>query len=178
MAHFTMRNAFLTVFLLLNYLAVHAQDKIRFRSTVNIGTFSYFTSLVMVDPGPGWNGYNLPRHPGTGIRVSITNGICISDLFHIGIGAGYANFSGISGMMLFGDIRADFSKKPFAIFAYVNPGYSHFWNQYEGGTGTAMFDFGLGARHKIFAKSYALLSIGLLSMQQNTYISVKLGYTF
>jgi len=97
---------------------------------------------------------------------------------HVGIGAGYANFSKTSGMMLFGDIRVDFSKKPFAVFAYVNPGYSHFWNQYDGGTGTAMIDFGLGARYNVFRKSKVLLSFGLLSMQQNSYIPVKLGYTF
>ena len=155
-----------------------SQGKIKFESTASIGTFSFLTGLVMVDPGPGWEGYNLPREQKTGIQAATINGISISDFFHIGIGAGYANFSKTSGMLLFADLRADFSKKPFALFAYANPGYSHFWNQYDGGTGTAMFDFGLGARYNVFSKSKVIFSFGLLFMQQNSYIPVKLGFTF
>jgi len=155
-----------------------SQGKIKFESTASIGTFSFLTGLVMVDPGPGWEGYNLPREQKTGIQAATINGISFSEFLHIGIGAGYANFSKTSGMLLFADLRADFSKKPFALFAYANPGYSHFWNQYDGGTGTAMFDFGLGARYNVFSKSKVILSFGLLFMQQNSYIPVKLGFTF
>lgn len=173
-----MRNTLLIVLLTFVFQTCFSQGKIKFESTASIGTFSFLTGLVMVDPGPGWEGYNLPREQKTGIQAATINGISISEFFHIGIGAGYANFDKKNGLMLFGDIRADFSKKPFAVFAYANPGYSHFWNQYDGGTGTAMFDFGFGARYKVLQKSKALISVGLLSMQQSTYISVKLGYTF
>ena len=173
-----MRNFILIFMLAFGFLTSKAQENIKFESTASIGTFSFLTGLVMVDPGPGWEGYNLPREQKTGIQAATINGISISEFFHIGIGAGYANFDKKNGLMLFGDIRADFSKKPFALFVYANPGYSHFWNQYDGGTGTAMFDFGFGARYKILEKSKALISVGLLCMQQSSYISVKLGYTF
>lgn len=166
-------------FLVITFLSAQSQGNIRFESTVNAGTVTYFTGLVMVDPGEGWQGYYLPREAGTGIQLTSSNGISISDNFHLGVGAGYAYISKTSGLMLFADLRADFSRrKPFAMFAYFNPGYSHFWNQYDGGTGTAMLDFGLGVRYKVMAKSKIMLSAGLLSMQMNTYISMKLGYTF
>jgi hypothetical protein len=174
-----MRTVVITFLLVFWLLTGYAQGNVKFESTAGVGTFSYFVGLVKVDPGPGWKGYNLPREPGTGFLISTSNGLSIFDFFHVGIGTGYAKINKTSGLMLFADLRADFSKKkPFAMFLYINPGYSHFWNQYEGGTGTALFDIGLGTRLKVLAKSKALLSLGLLSMQQNTYVSAKLGFTF
>jgi hypothetical protein len=173
-----MKNTILFLLLTISYLTSSAQDKVKFESTASFGTFSYFVALVMVKPGPNWKGYYLPREPGTGILLTSTNGISVYENFHFGAGVSYANIRGTSGLMIFGDIRADFSKKPFSMFLYINPGYSHFWNQYEGGTDTGMFDFGIGGRHIIFGKSKVLFSIGLLSMQMNSYISAKLGYTF
>jgi len=52
-----------------------SQGNIIFESTASIGTFSFLTGLVMVDPGPGWEGYNLPREQKTGMLVTTTNGI-------------------------------------------------------------------------------------------------------
>ncbi|NOU46097.1 MAG: hypothetical protein HOO86_03440 [Bacteroidales bacterium] len=173
-----MKKMIILLLLTISYLICDAQEKVKFESTASVGTFSYFLALVMVDPGPNWRGYYLPREPGTGLLLTSTNGIRVFENFHFGVGISYANFRAISGLMIFGDIRADFSKKPFSMFLYVNPGYSHFWNQYEGGTDTGMFDFGIGVRHKIFVKSKVLFSIGLLSTQMNSYLSSKLGYTF
>lgn len=170
--------AILFILLTSCFQLVNAQDKVKFESTVSVGTFSYFISLVMVKPGPNWKGDYLPREPGTGIILSTINGINISENFHFGAGISYANIKGTSGLLILGDIRADFSKKPFSLFLYINPGYSHFWNQYEGGTDTGMFDFGIGGRYKVLKKSKALFSIGLLSMQMNSYVTAKLGYTF
>ena len=173
-----MNKTILLLILAISYLTLNAQNKIKFESTAGVGSFSYFTSLVMVKPGPNWQGYYLPREPSTGILLTSTNGICVSENFHFGAGISYANIKGTSGLIIFGDIRADFSKKPFSLFLYVNPGYAHFWNQYEGGTSTGMFDFGIGGRQKVFKKSKVLLSVGSLSMQMNSYISAKLGYAF
>jgi hypothetical protein len=177
-----MKKYIFAIIMIISTLISNAQEKIKFESTASVGSFSYFFGFVDVCPFYG-SEYDLPRTGKTGIQVSISNGICIKDKLHFGLGIGYANYDGINGLMGFSDNRIDFSKKPFAMFFYFDPGYSHFWSQYAlnnsgGGTGTFMIDFGLGARYKVFNTRKAIISTGLLLMQQNIYIPLKLGFTF
>lgn len=177
-----MEKIFFLIILTISTLIGNSQEKIKFETTAGVGTFSYLFGFVEVYPFYGID-YDLPRTGKTGIQVSISNGINIKEKLHFGLGTGYGNYNGINGLMVFSDMRIDFSKKPFAVFLYLDPGYSHFWSQYAKnnsgrGTGTFMVDFALGARYKVFNTRKALISTGLLLMQQNIYIPLKLGFTF
>lgn len=173
-----MKKYVLFALLIICYLIGFSQNRAKFESTINVGSLTYFVSLVMVKPGENWQGYYLPREPGTGILIASSNGFCLRENFHFGVGVGYANIKGISGLMVNGDIRIDFSKKPFSTFLYINPGYSHFWNQYKGGTDSMLFDFGFGGKFKVINSKNVMISVGLLSMQMNTYFTSKVGFTF
>lgn len=177
------------LFLLIFSCLISSAQKIKFENTVRIGSFTYFFGIVDVNPFYGID-YNLPRTNKTGFSISNASGIVINDKFHFGVEVGYANYLepispfGISGLIALSDIRIDFSKKkPFTMFFYFDPGYSHFWNPYainNSGNGTSSFllDFGLGARYKVFDTRKALISTGILLMQQNIYIPLNLGFTF
>jgi hypothetical protein len=97
----------------------------------------------------------------------------------LGIGAGLGRIKAIHGILLFADMRLDFSRKPVSMFAYLNPGYSHYWNSYyHGGIGSVMTDIGLGLRCKELLGGRLLFSAGLLFSHANGYFSSKVGFTF
>ncbi len=155
----------------------YAQRTSRFESSFFVEKLTYFIHGRTVDAGPDWKGYYLPAQA-NGFRLTSINGWVFKEMVHTGLGLSYARIAGINGMMAFADLRADFSTKRFTPYFYLNPGYSHFWNQYEGGTATFLFETGLGVGYRLKGKSRILASVGLLGMQQKGYLTGKIGCTF
>ncbi len=155
-----------------------AQQRIKFESTLAVEYFNHLTTTLQVDPGPDWKGYYLPEDS-QGFKVTSTNGIVKNESLHVGLGLSYARLAQINGVLGFADLRLDISRKRFAPYLYLNPGYSHFWNQYEGGTGGFNWENGLGGRYRIKNTGSILASAGLAFMQQGSiFFTTKVGYTF
>ncbi|MDQ1090033.1 hypothetical protein [Siphonobacter sp. SORGH_AS_1065] len=173
-----MKHFFFLFTLFFNPSVALAQQSLKFESTLAVEYFSHLTTMLQVDPGPGWKGYYLPEDS-QGFKITSMNGIVKNQSLHIGLGLSYARLAQVDGALAFVDMRFDFSKKRLAPYFYLNPGYSHFWNQYEGGTGSFNWENGLGARYRIRGKSSVLASVGLAIMQQGSmFLTTKVGYTF
>ncbi len=155
-----------------------AQNEVTFESTLAVEYFNHLFTGLKADINEDWKGYKLPQDS-QGFKITSLNGIVKNQSLHIGLGLSYARLAQINGALGFVDLRFDFSRKRFAPYLYLNPGYSHFWNQYEGGTGSFNWENGLGARYRIRNKSSILASLGLAFMQQSsTFMTTKIGYTF
>ncbi len=102
-----------------------AQQRIKFESTLAVEYFNHLTTTLQVDPGPDWRGYYLPEDS-QGFKVTSTNGIVKNESLHVGLGLSYARLAPMNGALGFIDVRLDFSRKRFAPYVYLNPGYSHF----------------------------------------------------
>jgi len=140
-----MKKILLVFAVLLLVLPVSAQEKTKYECTTYAGTFVYLFETMYIDSWDPLYQKGLPNKPSVGANFSVVNGIRLNQKFHLGIGLGYGRIETINGLMLFADMRLDFSQKPVSMFAYLEPGYSHFWNSYyDGGIGSAMTDIGLG----------------------------------
>lgn len=60
----------------------------------------------------------------------------------------------------------------------IKVGYDHIWNQYEGGTGTALGEFTAGIDYKLSEKLNMFLKSGMLFTQQAFFIPIKIGIRF
>lgn len=148
----------------------------KFETSVEAGSFTYLAGAVAIKPGPNWKGYYLPRKSGTGFQMSSVNGFAVSKKTYMGIGLGFANFDGISGLQVYGNMRFRMNNSTFSPYFYFDPGLAHFWNQYPGGTSTFLLNLGIGVDRKIGDKSLRLSS-GLQFMQQNVYVPVRIAFT-
>jgi hypothetical protein len=156
-----------------------AQSNNKYECTITAGTFVYlFETLYIHSEDPLFQ-KGLPNRPSVGASLAVVNGIQMSRNFHLGVGAGLGRVKNINGVTLFADMRLDFSQKPRSLFAYLNPGYSHFWNPYyDGGIGSVMTDIGLGFQCKEVLGGRLLISAGLLFSHANGYLSSKVGFAF
>jgi hypothetical protein len=57
-------------------------------------------------------------------------------------------------------------------------GYSHLWNQYENGTGSALVEFGIGVNYRPKEKLNVFLKSGFLITQQSLLLPIRLGLRF
>lgn len=173
-----MKKVLFSLLLIMPAFNTIANLPIKLHTSVGIGSFSYGYGMVNFDVDSSWKGYNLPRDGNTGIQIFANTGLKLFDRLHATVGAGYARYNDINGMLATGNLAYDILKTRLTPFVYANIGYSHFWNQYEGGTGTAVAELGLGGRFRIAGKKAVFLSFGNQIMQHNYYYAAKAGFTF
>jgi hypothetical protein len=162
----------------LSAMAAFAKLPVKFESSLGIGTYSYIHAAGRADAGPDWQGYPLARG-GSALQVFANNGIVAFKRLHANIGLGYGNYNGTSGGLAMGNLAVDILTKPrLTPFAYAGVGYSHVWNQYAGGSGSDVWELGLGARCKIPGDHSVFLSAGSQVQHYNFYLGVKAGFTF
>jgi hypothetical protein len=138
------------------------------------GFINYRTNIVSVKPGPGWKGYYLDGQ--NGFDLNVINGIKHKEKLYAGIGVGYLNFEGINGVSLFTDFEyLPLKKNALRPLFNFKIGYSHIWNQYENGTGTALAEFGFGLNYKLNEKLDIYVKTGFLFTQQSLLIPIKIG---
>lgn len=143
------------------------------------GYMHYLTNIVTVEAAPGWKGYYL-HNKQNGFDVNAMYGWDFNEYLYVGLGTGYLNFQGTQGVSTFSDVDIYVSN------SYVNPyfniklGYSHIWNQYDGGRGTFLGQFGLGVNFKFDKYSYLSFYVksGVMLTQQSLLIPVGIGVKF
>jgi hypothetical protein len=138
------------------------------------GYLRYRATIVDVDPGPGWQGYYLNNEQ-NGIFLSGTWGYQFRKKIFGGLGAGYLNFEGTSGLAIFTDLVYIPLKSNLSPLLNLNVGYSHLWNQYPGGTGDIIINSGVGLNYKLKENLGLYVQSGMLLTQQTSFIPVQLG---
>ena len=172
-----MKNKFWVLVLLIAF-AKSAQAQIKYVGKVEIGYLKYKNRLLDVDPGVDWRGYNL-NNKQSGLSISSVNGISLlKERLNTGIGVGYLNFQGISGISVFSDIEyLPFNTKLTPIFN-LRLGFTHIWNQYDNGTATALGDFGLGLNYRLIDKLSVYIRSGIALTQQASFTPINFGIRF
>lgn len=140
------------------------------------GFLKYQYNIVQVDPTPNWKGYNLYEQ--NGIELNIVNGLDYKNKLLAGVGLGYLNFGGINGLSVFSDFEYLPLKTRLSPLMNLKIGYSHIWNQYENGTGTALGEFCLGLNFRMIEKIEIYTKSGFLMTQQSLLIPIRLGMRF
>ena len=151
-------------------------SQVEYRIKVESGFLKYNYLTIQIDPGPNstWKGYNLKGD--NGIDINLINGYIFGDKFFTGLGVGYLNFKGINGLSLFADFEYLPLKTRLTPLLDIRLGYSHVWNQYEKGTGTAIFELGGGLNYKLTEKSNIYLQYGYLMTQQSNLTPIRIGF--
>ena len=81
----------------------------------------------------------------------------------------------INGLSIFTDFEYIPLKTKLSPTVNLRIGYNHIWNQYENGTGEVLFEFGSGINYKMTEKLILYLQSGILTMQQSSFITVRIG---
>jgi len=151
-------------------------SQIHYSIKAETGLLKYQFNTIQVDPGPNWKGYNL--YEINGMDFNVVNGIDLKNKLFAGIGIGYLSFDGINGLSVF----SDFEYLP--LLTRLTPimnfkiGYSHIWNQYENGTGTALGELCIGLNYRLTEKLDIYAKSGLAMTQQALFIPNRIGVRF
>ncbi|MBL1409672.1 hypothetical protein [Sphingobacterium faecale] len=172
-----MKGLFITLkILILSTLVSNAQ--INYSGRFETGYQHYLFRTLTVDPSPNWKGYNLDKKQNAFSLTSV-NGLTFNDTkLFTGIGLGYLNFESISGVSIFGDFEYLTSKSRMTPLFHLKLGYNHIWNQYEGGKGTMLTEFGLGLNCKLNEKFGVHIKSGIHIVQQSFLIPITLGFRY
>ena len=145
---------------------------------IDAGYLNFKSTIIDVDPGPNWKGYNLNEEQ-NGIDLNVINGISFSNnKFFTGIGIGYVNFEKINGLSIFTDFEYIPFKKKLSPIANLRIGYNHIWNQYENGTSSVLLELGGGIKYEMTEKLNLYLQSGILITQQSFIFPIRLGIQF
>lgn len=152
-------------------------SQINYFGKIETGYLRFQYTTVRVDPGPNWKGYNLNKEQ-NGIDLNLINGVSFKNKFFTGLGVGYLNFEGINGFSIFTDFEYLPLKTKLRPLINLKIGYNHIWNQYENGTGSAVFELGGGINYAITDKLDIYMQSGLLMTQQAFLIPIRIGLRF
>jgi hypothetical protein len=154
-----------------------ASAQVTYSGKVEVGYLRYMSNTIQVDPGPGWRGYYLNNNQ-NGVDLSFSNGIRYKEKLFAGVGISYLNFESMPGMSVFSDFEYTPFTRRVSLLLNTKLGYSHLWNQYENGTGTALVELGAGISFKITERWDMYLKSGLLVTQQSALFPLKAGVRF
>ena len=102
----------------------------------------------------------------------------LKEKYFAGIGIGYVNFEGINGFSIFSDFEYCPLETKLTPLLNVKVGYSHIWNQYENGTGSAIGELGAGVKYKLTEKIGIYIQSGFLMTQQSFLVPIRIGINF
>lgn len=157
------------------FFTKNGYSQVNYSLKAESGYLSYLFTTVQIDPGPEWKGYYLESN---GIDFNVINGIEFNNKLFAGIGLGYLNFDGINGLSVY----TDFEYLPLAsrITPLINlkMGYSHLWNQYENGSGTALGELGVGVNYKLTEQTAIYAKSGFTMTQQAFLVPLRIGIRF
>lgn len=148
--------------------------QINYSVKTEAGFLKYQFNTIQVEPGPNWKGYYLDEE--NGIDFNIVNGVNFSNKLFAGIGIGYLNFEDISGLSAFSDFEYLPLKTRLRPLINLKIGYSHIWNQYEDGTGTALGELCIGLNYKLTEKLDLFTKSGFTMTQQSLLIPIRFGF--
>lgn len=171
-----MNRATLIFAVIILLLGSEGQSQISYSVKAETGFLKYRTNTIQIDPGPNWKGYNLYEE--NGIDINIVNGFNYDNKVYVGVGTGYLNFEGISGLSVFSDLEYLPLKTRFTPLINLKIGYSHIWNQYDNGTGTALGELCLGLNYRLIDKINLYMKAGFLVTQQSLITPLRFGVRF
>ena len=165
-----------SIFLFLFFLGLtSAKAQIHYNVKFNASYLPYTAKTVMIDPGPNWKGYNLDNRQ-SGLALSSSNGLKIKNRFYVGVGLAYLNFEGINGLAAYTEFDYFFfKKKKLMPFLNLQIGYSHIWNQYDGGKGTGYTVYAAGLQYDVHQRLSIRVQSGLLFAQQALFVPISIG---
>ncbi len=152
-------------------------SQVNYSGKVELGYLKFNNTTINVDPGENWKGYYLNEDQ-NGLTVNLINGIKLKEKIFAGVGVGYLNFEGISGISVFSDFEYTPLKTKLSPLLNTKVGYSHIWNQYENGSGTALIELGAGLSYKLIGRTRVYLQAGVSFTQQSALIPIKIGIHF
>lgn len=150
--------------------------QVEYSGKVETGYLKFIGNTIDVDPGPDWKGYHIENE--NGIDLSLINGIKLKNKIFTGIGLGYLNVEGNEGYSIFADLEYLPLKSRLTPLLNMKMGYNHLWNQYENGTGSVLFEFGVGLDYRILESNGIYIQSGFLMTQQSLLIPLRLGFRF
>jgi hypothetical protein len=162
---------FFVSILLLFVFKGHAQ--VSYAVKAEAGFLKYQNNTIQVDPGPNWKGYYL--YDQNGVGINFVQGLDYKDKLFAGIGAGYLNFEGVNGASVFSDFEYLPFKTRLTPLINLRIGYSHVWNQYENGSGTAMGEICMGLNVRLNQKIDMYCKSGILVTQQALFMPFRFG---
>jgi hypothetical protein len=150
-----------------------------------VGYTRFLEHAVQIEPGPNWRGYYIESQ--NAVTVSAVGGVCLRNRFAAGLGLGYQNFEGNSGVSLYADLEFYLTRLKFyegteeqpAIsmikpsirpLVYVRVGGNQLWNQYEGGTQSGVGEIGVGFEYN-FQQGYCLYVKGGMAVMQQSFLA-------
>ncbi len=167
----------LTFILITILICSKGYSQTNFSIKAESGYSIYHFKTVDVDPGPDWKGYNLDGEE-NGIDFNIIGGVHIKNKLFAGIGMGYLNFEGIDGLSIFSDFEYLPLKTKLTPILNLKIGYTHIWNQYDNGTGTALGELCVGVNYRLNAMFDIYAKSGFTATQQSLLIPIRLGFRF
>ncbi len=167
---------FLPTTLVLLALSTIVKAQVNYSGKCETGYLKFQYNTVQVDPGPGWKGEYLNSN---GVNINFINGLTFANkkLF-TGLGLGYLNFVGTNGVAIFADLEYLPLGTKITPLLNIKLGYDHIWNQYDGGTGTMLSEFGIGLDYKLTEKFRISLKSGMLFTQQSFLIPITIGFRY
>ena len=162
---------------LLLLICINCHSQVDYSLKAEIGYLKFWYRGLEVDPGPNWKGYNLDKNE-NGIDLNVVNGINYNNKLYAGLGIGYLNFKGIDGLSIFSDFEYLPLKTRLTPLINLKIGYSHIWNQYENGKGTALGELGFGLNYKLNESFSIYAKSGFLLTQQSLFLPIRLGIRF
>lgn len=166
--------SFLFVLLFLVCNTTKAQSRYRFG--FESGYQHFIGNTIIIEPGPGWKGYYLSDQ--SGFDLNVINGVQFGEHFKAGIGTGYMNFNQVHGASGFLDLNCNLFVSRLRPFVSARFGYSHLWNQYPGGSGTGLVEFGIGLMYSADSGKVFYFKTGALFMQQSLLAPLRIGMIF
>lgn len=172
-----MKHLLATMILLISF-SLTTKAQVNYSGKIESGFLKYMFHLIQVDPGPNWKGYNLNEEQ-NGIDINLINGITFFEKrAFVGIGLGYLNFEGTNGISVFSDFEYLPLKSKFSPLLGLKFGYNHIWNQYNGGRGTSLTEFGIGVNYRLTEKLNIFIKSGIILTQQSLLLPIRLGVRF
>lgn len=158
-----------------------------------LGYTHFLEHAVQIEPGPNWRGYYIEYQ--NAFTANIAGGVRMGNHFAAGIGLGYQNFEGVNGLSVFSDLEYFITSIKLVEGTEENPaigrikpglrpsiyfrlGYNHLWNQYDGGTGSAVGELGLGVEYMNTNGNSIYIKGGISAMQQSFLLPLGLGLRF
>lgn len=165
------------ILLILLLINIKIYSQFSYSGKIEVGYLNHQTTIVNVDPGPNWKGYNLNQNQ-NGVSISSINGISFRNSFFTGVGVGYLNFEGINGISVFSDSEYLFLKGKLKPLINLKLGYNHIWNQYKNGKGSFLFEPSLGLSYELNKKIKIYVQSGLSVMQEALFVPIRTGINF
>lgn len=169
---------FVFTLIILLVFGLYTQAQVGYAGRIETGYQYYLFRAITYEAGPDWQGYYLSQNQ-SGFSIATSHGLCFANQkLYTGIGLGYLNFQGTDGASVFGDLEYLPFKTKVTPLVFLRLGYSHLWNQYEGGTGSTHAEFGLGVNYRIKEHFGLYIKSGFTITQQAFLVPVALGFRF